>query len=88
MTTTTDINPFYPNGQCDACGHGLRDNASCQNDDCGRYISEDTPERQALALVMEYGYMLAQKDEWELDDNFDTTEALYALYCNITGHKD
>jgi hypothetical protein len=43
---------------------------------------------QALALVMEYGYMLAQKDEWELDDNFDTTEALYGLYCEITGHKD
>lgn len=45
-----------------------------------------TPERQALELVMEFGARLAPKPEWDLDDNFDTTEALYALYCEITGH--
>lgn len=48
--------------------------------------TDPTPEAKALALVMEYGERLAALDEWDLDDNFDTTEGLYSLYCEITGH--
>jgi hypothetical protein len=91
MTTThryNDCSSFAPGDEvhvydlddrqvtCSACRESL-----------GVGSLENTPERQALALVLEYGYRLAQLDEWELDDNFDTTEALYALYCEITGHR-
>ena len=42
---------------------------------------------KALALVLEFGRMLDSKEEWEMDDNFDTTEALYDLYQKITGQR-
>lgn len=47
-----------------------------------------TPEdcERIVDLFMEYGSMLASKDEWDMDDNFNTTESLYGLYCEITGH--
>lgn len=53
-------------------------------------ITDLTPEDcdRIVDLFMEYGERLAAKDEWDMDDNFDTTEALYALYCDITGHGD
>jgi hypothetical protein len=51
-------------------------------------IDFGTPERRALAFVMEMGEYLADKDEWDMEDNFATTEGLYALYCTITGHVD
>lgn len=43
--------------------------------------------KKALTLVVDYGRMLDSKDEWELEDNLDTTEALYDLYQRITGQR-
>lgn len=42
---------------------------------------------KAYDLVVEFGSMLDEKDEWDLDDNFDTTEALYDLYMRIVGQR-
>lgn len=40
---------------------------------------------KALAFVVAYGRMLDAKDEWEMEDNFETTESVYELYQQITG---
>lgn len=58
------------------------------NPDHAKADGDFDPAAAALALVMEHGAALAEKDEWDLDDNFTTTEGLYSLYCKITGHKD
>jgi hypothetical protein len=50
-------------------------------------MDEDSPEARALALVMEYGERLYAEDEWSMEDNYDTTEALYSLYLSITGQE-
>lgn len=42
---------------------------------------------KAFEFVMEFGTMLDAKEEWDLDDNFNTTEALYDLYQRITGQR-
>lgn len=42
---------------------------------------------QAFKLVMEFGAMLDEKEEWEPEDNYDTTEELYDLYQRITGKR-
>lgn len=44
-----------------------------------------SPAERALALVTEYGKMLADKDEWDQDDNYTTTEELYDLYQRLNG---
>lgn len=50
-------------------------------------IEHPSPAEAALAFVMEYGAMLDSKEEWDLEDNFDTTEMLYDLYQRLTGQR-
>lgn len=38
---------------------------------------------RAFAFVMEVGKMLDEKEEWDMDDNFNTTEGLHAVYQEI-----
>jgi len=42
-------NPLYPNGRCDACGWGAREDNTCPNEDCTRYTpGEDDEPRSTL----------------------------------------
>lgn len=43
--------------------------------------------RRALDFILQWGQHLHERTEWEMDDNFNCTEGVYALYLDITDQE-